>query len=123
MLAAAEARGLQAVQADARRLPVRDGAVDAVLLVDALHHLPNPTAVVREAHRTLGAGGVLVVREFDPETVRGRALVAAERLARMDSWFVGPDDLARFLERHGFDASVLDVGFEYTVVGVKRESL
>jgi demethylmenaquinone methyltransferase/2-methoxy-6-polyprenyl-1,4-benzoquinol methylase len=122
MLQRAAARGLPAVQADAGRLPVRDGAVDAVLVVDALHHLPDPSAAVREAHRVLGEGGVLVVREFDPGTLRGRLVVAAERLARMDSRFVGPDDLARFLDRRGFDASVLDVGFEYTVAGVKRES-
>jgi demethylmenaquinone methyltransferase/2-methoxy-6-polyprenyl-1,4-benzoquinol methylase len=117
----ARARGLGAVRGDAGRLPVADGAVDAVTVVDALHHLPDPGEAVREAARVLRPGGVLVVREFDPATVRGRALVAAERAVGFDSTFLAPDDLAGLLAEAGLAARVLDRGFSCTVVG-KRGS-
>lgn len=120
MLREARARGLSCAAGDAARLPVRDGAVDAVTVVDALHHFPDATAAVEEAARALRPGGVLVVREFDPSTVRGRLLAAAERLVGFDSTFHEPDDLAARFEDAGLATFHPDDGFGYTVVGVKR---
>jgi demethylmenaquinone methyltransferase/2-methoxy-6-polyprenyl-1,4-benzoquinol methylase len=127
MLARARERpGVKAVRGDAERLPVRDASVDAVTVVDALHHVPDRGAALREAARVLAPGGVLVVREFDPTTLRGRALVGAERLAGFDSAFVAPDDLAAAVDAVGLSATVVERGFGYTVAGVapgaKRES-
>jgi demethylmenaquinone methyltransferase/2-methoxy-6-polyprenyl-1,4-benzoquinol methylase len=118
----ARARGVAAVRGDAARLPVADAAVDAVLIVDAFHHLPDRDGALGEARRALRPGGVLVIREFDPGTLRGRALAAAERLVGFDSTFLGPDALAAQVDGAGLDARVLDRGFGYTVVGRKRES-
>ncbi|MFB6159737.1 MAG: class I SAM-dependent methyltransferase [Haloferacaceae archaeon] len=118
----ARAGGLAAVRGDAGRLPVASAAVDAVLVADALHHLPAPDEALREAARVLRPGGVLVVREFDPGTLPGRALVAAERLVGFDSAFLRPDALADRVAAAGLDAAVLDRGFGYTVAGTKRES-
>lgn len=112
-------RSLSAVAGDAGRLPVRDDAVDAAMIVDALHHLPDRRAALSEAARVLAPGGVLVVREFDPAHPLGRVLKTGERLIRMDSTFVAPDALADELATHGFRASVIDRGFGYTVVGVR----
>lgn len=120
MVRRARRRGLPAVLADAGRLPVRDASVDAVLVVDALHHLPDQPAALAEAARVLRTGGVLVVRDFDPTTVRGRLLVAAERLAGFDSQFRPPDRLAAAVERAGLDPAVPDRGFGYTVAGLRR---
>jgi len=118
MLRRARKRGLDCVRADAGRLPFVDDAVDAVTVVDALHHLPNPRAAVGEAARVLAPGGVLVIREFDPSTLRGRALVASEKLVGFDSAFATPAELVRFLERAGFRARIVETGFGYTVAGV-----
>ncbi|MFC6989106.1 class I SAM-dependent methyltransferase [Haloplanus sp. GCM10025708] len=122
MLRRAVAHGLDAAQADAATLPLRDGTVDAVIVVDALHHVPDRQAALAEAARALADGGVLVVRDFDPGTLLGRLLVSSERVMGMDSTFDGPDALARLVADAGLDAAVLDRGFGYTVAGVKRGS-
>ena len=118
MLRRAGEEGLPGVRADAASLPVRDGSVDAVVVTDALHHFPDPEAAIGAVVRALAPGGVLVIREFDPSTLRGRALVASEKLVGFDSAFATPAELVRFLERAGFRARIVETGFGYTVAGV-----
>jgi demethylmenaquinone methyltransferase/2-methoxy-6-polyprenyl-1,4-benzoquinol methylase len=118
MLRRARAKGQGAVAGDATRLPVADSSVDAVFVVDALHHMPDHPAVFAELARVLRPGGVAVVREFDPTTLRGRLLVAAEHAWGFASTFHPPAELANGLSGAGLAASVLDEGFGYTVVGV-----
>jgi len=111
--------GIGRVRGDARRLPVADGAVDAVLVVDAYHHLPEPVRVAAEAARVLAPGGVLVAAEFDPSTPRGRLLAAGEHLIGMESRFREPADLVASLDGAGLDAGIVDRGFGYAVAGRK----
>jgi demethylmenaquinone methyltransferase/2-methoxy-6-polyprenyl-1,4-benzoquinol methylase len=120
MLRRARSHGLDPVRGDGARLPLGTDSADAVLITDALHHIADQRGVLQEAERVLRPGGVLLVREFDPETVRGRALVLAERLVGFDSVFHGPDALAADIAATGLRASVVDRGFGYTVVGVAR---
>jgi SAM-dependent methyltransferase len=55
------ARGrLSVARADARRLPVGDGVLDAVIAVMAHTDMPDYPAVVREVARVLRPGGVFV---------------------------------------------------------------
>ncbi|MFC7165718.1 class I SAM-dependent methyltransferase [Halospeciosus flavus] len=122
MLRVAHEKGLRTVQGDARRLPVADESVDAAVFVDALHHVPDVPAALADVARVLRPGGVLVVRDFDPTTLRGRALVAAEHLFGMGSTFYAPDDLASLLADAGLRPTVVETGFGYTVAGVKRRS-
>ena len=116
----ARARGREVVLGDAGRLPVADASADAVLIADALHHLPERDRAVESARDALRPGGVLVVREFDPGTLRGRALVAAEHAIGFQSRFEGPDALADRMARAGLAPVVVGRGFGYTVAG-KRE--
>ncbi|KKZ69755.1 class I SAM-dependent methyltransferase [Streptomyces showdoensis] len=50
----------RAVRADARRLPLPDGSVDAVSAIWLLHLVPFAEEIVAEAARVLRPGGVLV---------------------------------------------------------------
>lgn len=47
------------IQADACRLPVRSGSVDAVLISEVLEHVADPEAAFTEIHRVLRPGGEL----------------------------------------------------------------
>jgi demethylmenaquinone methyltransferase/2-methoxy-6-polyprenyl-1,4-benzoquinol methylase len=117
MLRVARSRGHDCVAGDATRLPVGDDAVDAVTVVDALHHVRDQRALVREARRVVAPGGVVVVADFDPTTLRGSVLAALEDAVGFDSVFSTPDDLARFLEREGMAGRVVATGFGYVVAG------
>lgn len=52
-----------AVVADAERLPFARGALDAIVMTDVLHHLPDPAAFFREAGRCVRPGGRTVMIE------------------------------------------------------------
>jgi len=119
MVRQARRRGVPAALGDAGRLPIRDGAADAVVIADALHHLPDQRAAIAEAHRVLRPGGALVIREFDPTTVAGRGIALAERLVGFDSTFRSPAALREMLADAGFEASVPEGGVGYTAVGVR----
>ena len=47
---------------DAQRLPLQDGSVDHVLLLDVLEHLPLPAACLSDIHRVLKPGGQLIIQ-------------------------------------------------------------
>ena len=111
---------LAAIQSDAGRLAVGDNAVDAAIIVDAFHHMPRQAAVISETKRTLRAGGVFVIREFDPSHPLGWVLARGEHAIGMKSTFHPPDDLAAMLADAGFSVEVLDSGFAYTLVGTNR---
>ncbi|GAB2824093.1 class I SAM-dependent methyltransferase [Streptomyces daliensis] len=60
--------------ADVSRLPLRDGALDAVFAAGLVSHLPEPEAGLRELARAVRPGGVLAL--FHPV---GRAALAARK--------------------------------------------
>ncbi|MET0551592.1 MAG: methyltransferase domain-containing protein [Vicinamibacteria bacterium] len=49
--------------ADMTALPFAAGSFDAVVVIDALHHVPDVPAVFREAHRVLAEGGQFLLAE------------------------------------------------------------
>jgi demethylmenaquinone methyltransferase/2-methoxy-6-polyprenyl-1,4-benzoquinol methylase len=119
MLARATSNGHPTIRGDVRALPIAAESVDAVVSVDAIHHLPDVPGVLAEVHRVLRPGGVFVVRDFDPTTVRGRGLVFAEHLVGFESTFFSVEDLAERFADAGLDPTILESGFVYTIVGEK----
>ncbi|WP_181692971.1 class I SAM-dependent methyltransferase [Natronomonas sp. LN261] len=118
MVRRARRRGLEAVRASATDLPHPDGSVDAVVVVDALHHFPEGQRCLSEMARVLAPGGVLVVTDFDRGTRLGRALDRAERLVGFDPNFYTAPELESAIEAVGLDVRPIEYGFEMTVAGV-----
>lgn len=105
------------VQASGTLLPLGADTIDAILIVDALHHLPDTARVIRETKRVLRPGGVVVILDFDRATIRGRLLAAGEHVIGMQSEFYTADEIETRLEAAGFISSILATGFGYAVVG------
>lgn len=108
LLKRARAKGLEAVRADARFLPFRANAVDGVLVTDALHHIVDAAATLSEAARVIVPhSGRIVVEEFDPTSLGGRAVIALEKIARFGSRFFAPEELAQIAREAGLHARIV----------------
>jgi demethylmenaquinone methyltransferase/2-methoxy-6-polyprenyl-1,4-benzoquinol methylase len=94
MLAQARQKGLTAASTETERLPFADNTFDRVLMVDALHHVVNQAATIREMYRVLKPGGRLVVEEPDLRTFAVKLIAVAEKLALMRSHFLSPPQIA-----------------------------
>jgi ubiquinone/menaquinone biosynthesis C-methylase UbiE len=87
-------RALRCIKADAAHLDfVKDGGVDAVVSMWALHEMKSPEAVLREASRVLRPGGEIVIVDFPRDSL-------AQRLWNEN--YYKPERIARLLEKAGF---------------------
>ncbi|MFJ8163744.1 class I SAM-dependent methyltransferase [Streptomyces sp. NPDC096136] len=121
MLAAARRAGRGAdgtlLRADVARLPLRDGALDAVFAAGLIAHLPEPAANLRELARVVRPGGRLAL--FHPI---GRAALAARHGRELT-----PDDLRAehnlgpLLSGSGWEmTSYADEDARFLVLAVRR---
>ncbi len=96
---------------DGDHLPFGDGAFEAVILVDVLHHARDPLELLREALRV--SRGLLVVKDVTTKGfLAAPTLDLMERLAntehgiRMPDTFWSPAEWADALRRLGLTAEV-----------------
>jgi len=83
-LARRRAPQLPLVSLDASRLPLRDGALDAVTFHSVLYLLPDQPGTLREVQRVLRPGGRAVLLE--PRDARGATLVGLLRALGTPRW-------------------------------------
>lgn len=94
------------VLADGLRPPFRDRTFDLIFHQGLLEHFKSPHELIRENHRILKAGGLVVVDV--PQTVHFYT-VLKQVLQAAGLWFAGWErqftvgSLARLLRRHGFE--------------------
>lgn len=91
------------VQADAQRLPLAGGSVDAVVSTESFHWFPHPDAALAEFHRVLAPNGRLVVGVVNMRAapVASAAGAVMARLGEPAHWTTRAD-MQRRVERAGF---------------------
>lgn len=52
---------VEIIQGDLESLPLESNSLDAAVIMLVMHHMEDPVAIVREAHRVIRKGGVLLV--------------------------------------------------------------
>ncbi|RMF71124.1 MAG: methyltransferase domain-containing protein, partial [Acidobacteria bacterium] len=87
-------------------LPLADASAALVVVVDALHHMPDIPRVIAEIARVLAPGGRAVLLEPDPRSLVGRFVVAGERLLRMESLILPGELLARLFRQTGLEVAL-----------------
>jgi ubiquinone/menaquinone biosynthesis C-methylase UbiE len=108
--------GLKPVCSHTEALPFPDETFDAVVMVDALHHVCDQADTVLELLRVVRTGGRIVIEEPDIRTFVVKMVALAEKLALMRSRFLSPDQIAALfpaesvmvtIERDSFNAWVM----------------
>jgi 2-polyprenyl-6-hydroxyphenyl methylase/3-demethylubiquinone-9 3-methyltransferase len=100
--------GVEAIRADATRIPLRDACADVVTTGELLEHVADWPSVVAEAGRLLRPGGLLILDTLNATLIsRLLAVTLAERIDRRvagmhdPKLFVDPRTLTNECARHG----------------------
>ncbi len=108
-------RGLDLIQCDVRRTPLRSESVDAILSLGVVEHAEEgPHEALREAHRVLKPGGTMILAvPFDNPLRRivvNRLLSYVTRKRRSAGWSLGfaeyrfsSSEVTAFVEETGFE--------------------
>lgn len=103
--------GTQLVNADARALPLADNALDFVWSNLMLHWLDDPLPALREMHRVMATGGLVMFATLGPDSL-------LELRAAMQK--VGADDTARrFIDMHDIGDMLVAAGFADPVMDME----
>lgn len=89
---------VEGVLGTAEHMPFADGAFDATVVYDALHHFDDQDAAMREIVRVTRPGGGLYISEFDRRGFM-RLLVGGEKALGEPGAFYAPHELCAYLER------------------------
>lgn len=103
-----KARGLDAIVADAQKLPLADSSVDVALEFDVMHHVDDPRAMAREMMRV--ARGRCLLTESNGLSVfrKLKELTPAHRAAGEKSFT--PAQWKGFFERHdGYELTHFEI--------------
>lgn len=108
MLQTAQEKGIKnLVQASATALPFKNETFDRIMVIDALHHMPEQKNTVGEMLRTLKADGRMLIEEPDINLFAVKLIALFEKLALMKSHFHTKDEIKDMVESFGAKA-VLD---------------
>ncbi len=102
LLRAEAKQGLSRIQGDALSLPVRSDRVDVVVATAVIEHVPDADRMLKECHRVLRAGGLLVVTTPDPLLERVSSSVGLLKEAQHQSTYT-LKAMAKMMESCGFE--------------------
>ncbi len=94
-------RDVAALRAESEGLPFANGAVERVLIVDALHHFADQQRAIREVMRVLAPGGMAALSEPDIRHWFIKLVALSEKLIAMRSHFLPPEKIAALFRDAG----------------------
>lgn len=94
---------------DAAALPFRSGALGMIWSNLMLHWLDDPLPALREMHRVLDVGGLLMFSTFGPDTLK----------ELRESFRDGHVHTQRFIDMHDFGDMLLECGFADPVMDME----
>jgi len=107
---AARRRGIDVIRGKAEALPIRDGSCSSLLFATVICFLDDPVAALRDIHRVLITGGVLIIAfiERDGEIERRYLQKGGKGRFFSRARFYSQDEVRRFLEGTGFAVREID---------------
>lgn len=107
MLKKAESKGIiHRVQASATALPFAEGSFNRIMVVDALHHMPDQHTTTGEMIRTLKSGGRLLIEEPDIRLFAVKLIALMEFVLMMKSTFHTPQEIKEMAESFGAQSEI-----------------
>ena len=111
--------GLRVSMAGSEDLPYPSESFDAIIMVDAFHHVIDQQLTLNELFRVLKPGGTIVVKEPDISTFAVKLIAIFEKLLLMRTHIISAEQIASMFEICCKEARVYRK--EYTVwVVVKK---
>lgn len=110
MVETARSRGMDARIGTAEKTGLKSNSCDVILCIDSLHHFTEPKRAITEMRRILSDKGIVLVEEFDRNSLLVRLFEAGERLFGFGSKFYTPDELKNLFEKGGFKTEIIGDG-------------
>ncbi len=104
MAAIARSRGIQAINAVAESLPIRDTLFDYTLMVTSICFMDNVKTAFHEAHRILKSSGMAIVALINRESTLGNTYCQkkSESLFYKDTCFYSVPEITKIMDLSGF---------------------
>ncbi len=114
-------RGLNICQAIGERLPFSGGQFDYALLVTVICFVPDVLALLREIHRVLAPGGLLINGFIDKASALGRQYESGKNSSKFykQARFYSVAEVVSGTQEAGFG----ELEFCQTILGLPREAL
>ena len=98
------------IAAEAQALPLPRATAELLWSNLMLHWLPDPLAGLREMHRVLKVGGLLMFSTFGPDTLKELRACFAD----------GDEHTLRFIDMHDYGDMLIECGFADPVMDAER---
>ncbi len=114
----AQQAGLQVVEGTMATAGFDDGSFDVITMWDVIEHLEQPSAEVRQAHRLLKPGGMLVAHTMDLDSVFARLMGRRwPWLMEMHLYYFSRRTLTTLMEKAGFQVLTIKPQGRYLRLG------